>query len=314
MMEKENHPITGICSFGKYPIAADLDNLKADVGVLGVPYDLGVGFLSGTRFGPRRIREASTQYGRGTRGYYDPDYDEVFLGAPWRIVDCGDADIVNGDVDASFNSIEESVRSIVRQGVTPAIMGGDHSISIPIAQALDDYTDLTVIQLDAHLDWSMGPGGKKKGNGSPMRRMSEMNHIKKMAQIGLRGIGSSMKEDFEEARSFGSTLVTAKEAKKMGMEAVTKRIPPSAHYYVTIDIDVCDITLAPGTGSPMPGGFHWEELNQLLELIAHKGNVVAFDLVEVAPQYDPAGTTCRVAAMIMLNFIGHILKKREIEA
>ncbi len=313
-MEKQNHPITGICSFGKYPIAADPGNVQADVGVLGVPYDLGVGFLSGTRFGPRRIREASTQYGRGTRGYYDPDYDEVFLGAPWRIVDCGDADIVNGDVDASFNNIEESVRSIISHGVTPAIMGGDHSISIPIAQALDEYPDLTVIQLDAHLDWSMGPGGKKKGNGSPMRRMSEMKHIKNMAQIGLRGIGSSMKEDFEEAKEFGSVLITAKEAKKMGMEAVVKRIPPSAHYYVTIDIDVCDITLAPGTGSPMPGGFHWEELNQLLELIAHKGNVVAFDLVEVAPQYDPTGTTCRVAAMIMLNFIGHILKKREIEA
>ena len=88
-----SQPITGICSFGRYPICLDLDRLDADFGVLGVPFDMGVGFLSGARMGPRRIREASTQYGRGTQGYYDYEADEQMLAAPITIADCGDADV-----------------------------------------------------------------------------------------------------------------------------------------------------------------------------------------------------------------------------
>lgn len=95
-------------------------------------------------------------------------------------------------------------------------MGGDHSISIPIARALNDEEDVTVIQLDAHLDWSDAPGGQTLGNGSPMRRMSEMDHINKMVQIGLRGLGSSRKEDFDAAKEFNSELISAKDHSKLG--------------------------------------------------------------------------------------------------
>ena len=117
-MKKLNLPITGVCSFAKYPICSDLDKLDADIAVLGVPYDLGVGFLSGTRLGPRRIREVSTQYARGDAGFYDLDSDEQMLAAPIKIVDCGDADILHGDVKYSFNSIEKIVRKIIKKGNT----------------------------------------------------------------------------------------------------------------------------------------------------------------------------------------------------
>ena len=104
-----SQPITGICSFGRYPICLDLDELKADFGVLGVPFDMGVGFLSGARMGPRRIREASTQYGRGNVGYYDYEADEQMLAAPITIADCGDADVLQGDRDAHL-SVERDFR------------------------------------------------------------------------------------------------------------------------------------------------------------------------------------------------------------
>ena len=310
-MSKVNLPITGICSFAKYPIATDWDNLKADIAVLGVPYDAGVGFLSGTRLGPRRIREVSTHYGRGDAGFYDPERDEVYLAAPWRIVDCGDADIVTGDIAASFDNIESAVRTIVEKGAIPAIMGGDHSISIPVARALDSKGPLTVVQFDAHLDWSVGPGNQRLGNGSPMRKMGEMKHIQNMVQIGMRGLGSSRREDFEAARAHGSEVITAREARNLGVEGLMARIPDSERYYVTIDIDVLDISIAAGSGSPSPGGFTYNELNLMLEALAQKGDVVCFDFVEVAPQYDHTETTTRVAAMTMLNFMGHILKKKE---
>ncbi|MBP1990460.1 agmatinase [Paenibacillus eucommiae] len=310
-MKKINMPITGICSFAKYPICTDFENLEADMAILGIPYDTGVGYLTGTRLGPRRVREVSTHYSRGDAGFYDPERDEVFLAAPWKIVDCGDADVIHGNIEQSFDAIEWAVRQIVEKGTIPVVIGGDHSISIPVARALDSLGPVTVVQFDAHLDWSDAPGGQRLGNGSPMRRMSEMSHIKEMAQIGLRGLGSSRKEDFDAAKEYGSVLISAREAKELGVEKVMEKIPQRERYYVTIDIDAFDISIATGTGSPSPGGFSFDELNSMLEALAQKGDIVCFDFVEVAPQYDPAGQTTRVAAMTILNFMGHILKRKE---
>lgn len=311
-MTQAGLPITGICSFGKYPICQNLEELQADIAVLGVPYDIGVGFLSGTRLGPRRIREASTQYGRGETGFYDPERDEVYLAAPDRIVDCGDAYLVQGDIEQSFLHVEQYVRKIAASGAIPAVMGGDHSISIPVARGLDRFKDLTVVQFDAHLDWTDARDGQRYGNGSPMRRMSEMAHIGDMVQIGLRGMGSSRKEDFDDARAYGSKLVPCSAVKRDGVEAVLEQIPARRQMYVTIDIDSLDISIAPGTGSPMPGGLDYDQITALLAGVAARGEVVAFDLVEVAPQYDPAGVTTRVASLIMLNFMAQILKQRKV--
>lgn len=307
---KINMPITGIATFAKYPYCQDINELDADIAVLGVPYDTGVGFLTGTRLGPRRVREISTHYGRGGAGFYDPENDETLLADPVKIVDVGDADVVHGDIEGSFNAITDAVRMIREKGAIPAIIGGDHSITIPIARAFDDLEDLTVVQFDAHLDWSDAPGGQTLGNGSPMRRMSEMDHIGKMVQIGLRGLGSSRREDFEAAREYGSILISAKEAKELGTQGVMDKIPDSPKYYVTIDIDAFDISLATGTGSPSPGGFFYDELNDMLIELAKKGEIVGFDLVETAPQYDPTNGTPRVAAMTMLNFMGQIMKNK----
>jgi len=313
MDNEVNLPITGICSFAKYPICTEVEKLDADIAVMGVPYDTGVGFLSGTKLGPRRIREISTHYSRGDAGFYDPDYKETILGAPWKISDYGDADVVTGDIEKSFDNIEWAVKEIRKKGIIPAIMGGDHSISIPVARGLKEEESVSVIQLDAHLDWSDSPGGQSYGNGSPMRRMSEMNHIKDITQIGLRGLGSSRKEDFDDAENYGSQLISAKEADKLGVDKVVESIPKADKYYVTIDIDCFDISLATGTGSPSPGGFSFDFLNDILVGIAEKGNVICFDLVEVAPQYDPTNATPRVAAMTMLNFMGHILRNKNKE-
>lgn len=308
-MQRLNLPITGICSFAKYPICEDLENIDADIAVLGVPYDLGVGFLSGSRLGPRRIREVSTHYARGDSGFYDPENKEQLLAAPIKIVDCGDADILHGDIEYSFQSIEWAVRKILESGSIPAIMGGDHSITIPIGRALEGLgSKVSVIQFDAHLDWTDHVGPQRYGNGSPMRRLSEMGHIDKMAQIGLRGLGSSRREDFEDAMVYGSTLISSKEVHQLGPQGVLDRIPKSDKYFVSIDIDGFDMSIAPGVGSPSPGGMYYDEVNEMLAGICQMGEIVGFDLVEVAPQYDPAGITCRLAAMTMLNMMAQIMK------
>ena len=311
-MEKLNLPITGICSFAKYPICTNLDELDADIAILGVPYDLGVGFLSGARLGPRRIREVSTHYARGDAGFYDPENEEQLLAATIKIVDCGDADILHGDIEFSFNGIETAVRKILEKGAIPAIMGGDHSITIPIGRALKCLdSEICIVHFDAHLDWTDHVGPQQYGNGSPMRRLSEMDHIGPMIQIGLRGLGSSKRSDFEDAEAYGSILVPAKEVHKIGPQEVLKKIPKAKKYFISLDIDGYDISIAPGVGSPSPGGLYYDEVAEMLAGVCKMGEIVGFDLVEVAPQYDPAGITTRVAAMTMLNLMGQIMKNRK---
>ncbi len=290
IMERLDLPITGICSFGKYPICTDLNQLNADIAVLGVPYDLGVGFLSGARLGPRRIREASTQYARGDAGFYDYEDDKQYLEAPLKIMDCGDTDVLQGDLEFGFDSIEACARKIIQRKAIPIILGGDHSILIPIGRALSEYQEkICVVQFDAHLDWKSHTGRQYMGN------------------------GSSTKNDFQDAVEYGSVLITSKEAKKMGTLGILQKIPKADAYYLTIDIDGFDMSIAPGVASPYPGGLLFEEVTEIIKGIAKMGRIIGADVVEVAPQYDPTGNTVRLAALTMLEVmaqVGEQLKKK----
>ena len=249
----------------------------------------------------------SCHYGRGDAGFWDPERQEQYLEAPIRVVDAGDVDIVPMDFMATFDNVTESVRKILSKGALPVMMGGDHAVTIPTARALDGFDDLCIVQFDAHLDFGM----RTWTNGSPMRMISEMGHFKKMCQIGMRGLGSNTREDFKAAADFGSVVIPARQALEMGPEEVLRRIPKAKNYFVTIDIDGYDMSTAPGVGSPSPGGLNYQFETDVLEGIAKMGNVVAFDLVEVAPQYDPSGITARLGAMTMLAFMGFITKERE---
>lgn len=306
-MEHLNLPITGICSFGKYPICTDLSKLDADIAVLGVPVDFAVGYMSGARLAPRRIREASTQYGRGDAGFYDFENDCVRLAAPLKIVDCGDADILHADPQHTFDAVVESVKAILQRGAVPIVIGGDHSISAPVGKALEAIgEEICVVQIDAHLDWADHVGPLKYGNGSPMRRMSEMSHIGPMAQIGLRGIGSSKKADFETAKVYGSVLISAREAHAIGVAGILAKIPAAKNYYITVDIDGFDISIAPGVASPYPGGLLFDQVCDIISGVAQKGRIVAADLVEVSPVYDPTGSTVRLGALTLLHIMTQI--------
>ncbi len=306
-----NLPAVGICSFGKYPICDDIDVLDADVAIIGVPYDMGTAYRAGARLAPRRIREASS-LSNNENGFYDHERDEFYLQNDVRIVDCGDVDMLHGDLDYCFSNIEEDVRQIVDKGVLPVIIGGDHSITIPVGKALNNVGEICVIQIDAHLDWSDAPGGQKLGQGSPMRRLSEMSYVTKMAQLGIRGVGSSLKSDFDDAREYGSIIKSAKQIREHGIENISDFIPQADKYYITIDIDGLDPSIAPGTGTPSAGGLLFHEMQTILETIAFKGDVIGFDIVEVAPDYDPAGITCHLANQIINEFLGFIFKAREV--
>jgi agmatinase len=310
-----NLPFVGISTFGKNEYVADWDKIDADVAILGAPYDFGTQWRAGARFGPRAIREASTLFSFGHGGAYDHEEDTVFLETDKvRIVDLGDADIVHTDTMKSHANIEYGVRKILAAGALPVVLGGDHSINIPCINAFaEDCAEkgpIHLVQIDAHLDFVDERHGVRYGHGNPMRRAAEKPYVSGLSQIGIRNVSSTAKEGYDAARSMGSDILSVRQARKLGTEALLARIPEGARYYVTIDIDGFDPSIAPGTGTPSHGGFLYYEVLELMVGLARRGQIVGLDLVEVAPDYDHSGSTAILAAQILMNTIGHIMHQR----
>lgn len=306
-----NLPFVGHCTFGKQPPCLDWNAINADVAVVGIPYDMGTQYRAGARFGPRAIREASTLFSFGHNGAYDHEDDVVYLsGGKVRIVDVGDADIVHTDTMLSLGNAEAAVRAILKAGALPVALGGDHSVHAACIKAFDAEPPVHIVHFDAHLDFVDQRHGVRYGHGSPLRRASEMKHVHGITHLGIRGVSSSNKSDYDAARAFGSKILSVRQIRRLGTDATLEEIPVFPRYYVTIDIDGFDPSIAPGTGTPSHGGFTYYEVVELLKGLAKRGDVVGVDLVEVAPDYDHAGTTAFLAARVLLDFLGFIFHER----
>ncbi len=303
-----NLPFVGICTFGKYPYLREITDNEFDLAIIGAPFDMGTQWRAGTRFGPRSVREASTLFSFGHAGAYDHEDKITYLDPQKvRIVDLGDADIIHTNTISSHENIEKIVRYALSRGAIPVTIGGDHSINIPCLRAFSDQVPMHLIQIDAHLDFVDERHGVRHGHGNPMRRAVEHKHITGLTQIGIRNVSSTAREGYEEALKMGSEIISVRQARTMGNDDLLGRIPEDANYYVTIDIDAFDPSIAPGTGTPSHGGFLYYEILEFLDGLTKRGNVRGVDLVEVAPDYDPTGSTAILAAQILMNFIGRIL-------
>jgi agmatinase len=309
-----NLPFVGHCTFAKAPACVDWDAIDADVAVIGVPNDMGTQWRSGARFGPRGIREASTLFSFGHAGAYDHEDDKLYLTrAQVRIVDVGDADIVHTEMVKSHANTELAIRRILAAGAMPVTLGGDHSIHAPVIKAFDAAGPIHIIHFDAHLDFVDDRHGVRYGHGNPLRRTSEMAHITGMTQLGIRNVSSSNYQDYRDARSAGSNILSVRQVRKLGVPGVLDAIPIEKHYYLTIDIDGFDPSIAPGTGTPSHGGFLYYEVLEIIQALVRRGrgNIVGMDLVEVAPVYDLSGITSILATQLLLNSIGFIFDARQ---
>ncbi|MBK0397706.1 agmatinase [Limibaculum sp. M0105] len=305
-----NLPFVGIPTFGKRPYVADWDAIDADVTVLGAPFDFGTQFRAGARFGPRAVREASTLFSFGHAGAYDHEDDAVYLGPEVRIVDLGDADIVHTDTERSHANIELGVRKALDAGALPVVIGGDHSVNIPCIRAFEGRGPIHILQIDAHLDFVDVRHGVRHGHGNPMRRAAERDYVTGLTQLGIRNVSSTAREGYEDARAMGADILSVRQVRRLGTEGVLARIPKGARLYVTIDIDGFCPSIAPGTGTPSHGGFLYYEVLEVLQAAARSHDIVGIDLVEVAPDYDPSGSTQILAAQVLLNFLGFIFHAR----
>lgn len=306
-----NLPFVGICTFGKNPYVEDWDAIDADVAILGAPFDFGAQWRSGARMGPRAIREASTLFSFGHAGAYDHEDDVTYLDpTKVSIVDLGDADIIHTDTIQSHANIEYGVRKILAAGALPVVLGGDHSVNIPCINAFDDQDPIHVVQIDAHLDFVDERHGVRYGHGNPMRRAAEKPYVTGLSQIGIRNVSSTAKDGYEDARAMGSDIQSVRQMRALGVDGMLARIPAGQRYYLTIDIDAFDPSIAPGTGTPSHGGFHYYEVLELIAGLAKRGQIVGIDLVEVAPDYDHSGITAILAAQLLMNTIGRVMHAR----
>jgi agmatinase len=297
----------GIRTFLRAPYVRDLATLNADVVVVGAPVDQGTSNRPGARYGPRDIREASLIYAWAPEnGFYYIDTEQTVLkGVRWA--DVGDVDVVPRSMERTSQNITAVVEAIVKRGAFPVILGGDHSVAFPSIRGIGK-SPLTVVHFDAHLD-SYGDGDPTVlGHGAWVQQVAKLPGIS-FVQIGMRGIANDS-FGVARARELGSRIVTAERVHRDGARAVLDALPALGDIYVSLDIDVLDPALAPGTGTLELGGLTFQQLHELLVGLPRKGRVVGLDVVEVNPFYDQTGVTAQTAVRLIIDLLGASLRPR----
>ena len=300
-------PKHGHTSFLFSELATDLDNLAAYIAFVGIPYGsaYSVAEISNDQSTmPTAMRQASDRIVRSLERY---DFDlggPLYAGKPIRAVDCGDIRADIRDLKGHVERAEQVVRKILSAGAMPIVLGGDHAIPIPVLRAFAGKGPITLIQIDQHLDWRDDVNGVRDGLSSPIRRASEMEHIREIFQIGLRATGSARQEEVDAARAYGAHLISAHELHDVGMDAILARIPDGGRYYITVDMDGMDCAIAPAVAAPMPGGVTFLQARKLIHGLVKKGRVVGMDVVEITPREDVNNVTCITAGRLIVNLIG----------
>jgi agmatinase len=188
-------------------------------------------------------------------------------------------------------------------------MGGDDSVPIPVLEAYRDHGPLTILQLDAHIDWRDEVSGETMGLSSNMRRASEMGWVENIIQVGARGIGSARPQDRQDALDWGVKFFPMRNVVLNGIDAIIESIPQSANLYIALDIDVMDPAVVPAVIGPAPGGFSYWQLLEILEAAAGRARISGFNLVELMPGADIGGRGALVAARIVAMMLGLIARQ-----
>ncbi len=321
-MSKEKKWENSSLAFSGFPICHDLTSIDADVGIIGIPYltlqpygplpfgpntsNPALATFGDQSLGPHSIRKMSQRFGPFLKNY---DFDlksEIFSDGSLRIVDCGDVDQSSPNDELNRKRAEASVRELLNHNVIPIVLGGDHATTISILRAYEHHGPICVIQIDAHLDYRNELGGVHEGLSSPMRRASEMPWVQSIVQIGLRGIGSATAEDVGDAISNGNILLRAEDLHRDGVDMAIQKIPKAKNYYITVDTDGLDPSIAPEVGAPVPGGLSFYQTVSIMRALTSVGHIVGADFVELAVEPDTNGKTAHLLGRLIIVLLGLI--------
>lgn len=235
------------------------------------------------------------------------DYDlggTLLAERDFAVVDAGDLETSPLDGPGNRTKIQEMAERIVAAGAAPIMIGGDDSTPIPFIRGLAGLGPLTIVQVDAHIDWRQERRGEPLGYSSTMRRASEMDHVERIVQVGMRGLGSARREEVEFAASWGAKIVTARELHSGGIEAALQHVPAGATCVITFDCDALDAGIMPAVMAPTPGGLSYTQAIDLVAGVAAKARLAAFDIMEFVPGRDANGVAALTAGRILCNVIG----------
>ncbi len=309
----------GPSTFQKLPWVTDPAELRArrvDAAIVGAPFDDAVSHRPGARFGPRAIREAN--YGSGSLNSLQLDVEPL---VELVVVDAGDANVVPAWTERAHALIYRKVREVAETGAIPFVLGGDHSITWPSATAVAEVRrpgSVGMVHFDAHADTANDDWGVLAGHGTPMRRLIESGAIagRNFVQVGLRGYWPPP-STFAWMKEQGLRWHLMREIEERGAEAViadaiAEALDGPDYVYLSLDIDVIDPGLAPGTGTPEPGGMLTREVLRAIRQIVGQVELAGMDVVEVSPPYDHAETTAMAANRAVLEALSALaVKKRD---
>jgi agmatinase len=289
----------------------------ADVVIIGAPYDAGTSYRAGARFGPKMIRTTDYLPHDASRPHLALRVDPL---QDLRVVDAGDIEMAGVEGKAPLDALENAVRVAAEAGAIPLVLGGDHTITWPdvtgVARA-KGWGRISVIHFDAHADTGSIQFGSLIGHGLPMRRLIESGACRgdRFLQIGLRGYWPEpptlqwMAE--QQMRSYEMHEVVRRGLDAVLEEAFAIAVDDCEGVFVSVDLDVVDPGMAPGTGTPEPGGLTGRQLLDAVRRIAIELPVVGVDVVEVAPAYDSAEITSFLANRVVLEILSGIAYRRK---
>ncbi len=246
----------------------------------------------------------------GVLDHHDFDLGGKIFAEGTKAVDWGNLDYSGHDFAANRERISQAVKSVLDQGAVPVVLGGDDSIPIPVLQAYEAHGPLTILQLDAHIDWRDEVGGERLGLSSNMRRASEMPWVENIIQLGARGLGSARPRDFRDATDWGVQFFPMQDIVTSGVDRAVEAVPADSKVFVTLDIDAMDPAVVPSVIGPAPGGFDYWQVVNLLKALAGRSKIAGFDLVELMPANDIGGRGALVAARLTAVVMGLISRQR----
>ena len=292
------------------PSATFEDLAGADMVVIGAP--CATPYMSVGPYckeAPAAIRAASSAYSH-TLAHHNFDLGGPILVDGTSAVDIGDVPWDESAFEINRAAIRHTCEQVLAIGAVPVVLGGDDSIPIPVLQAYAGQGPLTIVQIDAHIDWRDEVQGERWGLSSPMRRASEMAHVGEMIQVGQRGVGSARPEDLAAAEARGVHLFSAGVVHREGVQQVIDQIPIGGNVLITIDVDGLDPSVVPGVLAPEPGGLTYFQVITIIDAVADRATIVGFDAVELVPERDVNGLGALTTFRLTAHALGRIARQR----
>jgi agmatinase len=288
----------------------------ADAVIIGAPFDGGTSYRAGARFGPSAMRQSCYLPQDGSRPSLALRVDGL---KDLRVLDAGDVEMPPGDIERSIHALESAVYEVAAAGAIPVILGGDHTIALPDATGVARHVGqgrISLVHFDAHADTGEDDFGLLYGHGTPMRRLIESGAVRgdRFLQIGLRGYWPGpatlrwMAE--QRMRSYEMTEIVARGLDECLTEAFAIATDECDGVFLSVDVDVVDPGMAPGTGTPEPGGLTARQLLDAVRRVCYELPVAGLDVVEVAPAYDHADVTAMLGNRVVLEALSAIARRR----